>query len=59
MAATAEFTVNEKVLVAVALLASVTVTVYAVAELVAEGVPVIAPVVVLRIKPVGSDGAML
>ena len=56
VAVRAPFTVSEKVAVAVALLASVTVTVYVVAELVTVGVPVIAPVVGLRLSPVGSVG---
>ena len=52
-------TVRLKVLVAVALLASVTVTVYAVAEDVTDAVPVMAPVLVLRLSPVGSVGDTL
>jgi hypothetical protein len=59
VAVTAEFTVSENVAVAVALFVSVTVTVYVVAELAAEGVPVIAPVMVLRVRPVGSAGETL
>ena len=49
-------TVSENVFVAVADTASVTVTVYVVAELVAVGVPVIAPVELLIDKPAGSEG---
>ena len=51
-----EATVSENVFVAVADTASVTVTVYVVAELVAVGVPVIAPVELLIDKPAGSEG---
>lgn len=49
-------TVNEKLFVAVADAASATVTVYVVAELVAVGVPVIAPVELLIDSPEGSEG---
>jgi exonuclease I len=49
-------TVREKVFVAVTDAESVTVTVYVVAELVTEGVPVIAPVELLMDKPEGSPG---
>ena len=59
VAVTAALTVRLKVLVAVALLASVTVTVYVVAEDVTDAVPVIAPVLVLRLSPVGSVGDTL
>jgi hypothetical protein len=59
VAVTAAFTVRLKVAAAVALLASVTVTVYVVAVLVAVGVPVIAPVDVERLKPVGKLGVTL
>lgn len=51
-----EATVRENVFEAVADVASVTVTVYVVAELVAVGVPVIAPVELLIDKPEGSEG---
>jgi hypothetical protein len=51
-----EATVREKVFVAVAEAASVTVTVYVVAELVDVGVPVIAPVELLIVSPEGSEG---
>jgi methenyltetrahydromethanopterin cyclohydrolase len=51
-----EATVSENVFVAVAETASVTVTVYVAAELVAVGVPVIAPVELLIDKPAGSEG---
>jgi hypothetical protein len=51
-----EATVREKVFVAVKEAASVTVTVYVVAELVASGVPVIAPVELLIDSPEGSEG---
>jgi hypothetical protein len=49
-------TVSENVFVAVADAASVTVTVYVVAELVDVGVPVIAPVGLAIVKPEGSEG---
>jgi hypothetical protein len=49
-------TVNENVLVAVAELASVTVTVNVVADSVAVGVPEIAPVVELIESPAGNVG---
>lgn len=49
-------TVSENVFVAVADAASVTVTVYVVAELVDVGVPVIAPVELAIVKPEGSEG---
>jgi hypothetical protein len=56
VAVTAVFTVKLKFDCAVALFASVTVTVYVVAELVPVGVPVIAPVEVERLSPAGSVG---
>ena len=49
-------TVSENVFAAVTDAESVTVTVYVVAELVTEGVPVIAPVELLMDKPEGSPG---
>ena len=49
-------TVRLKVLVAVAPFWSVTVTVNVVAPSMAVGVPVIAPVAVLKLKPAGSVG---
>jgi hypothetical protein len=59
VAATAAFTVRLKVAVAVALFASVTVTVYAVAELATLGVPVTTPVPEAIDKPAGKDGETL
>ena len=59
VAVAAVLTVRLKVLLAVALLASVTVTVYVVAEEVTDGLPVTAPVEVLKFSPVGSAGEML
>ena len=55
VAVTALLTVSMKVLLAVALFASVTVTVKVVARVTA-GVPVMAPVEVFMLNPVGSDG---
>ena len=49
-------TVKPNVAVAVAAFASVTVTVYVAAELIAVGVPVIAPVAEAIVTPLGSDG---
>ncbi|CAB4334291.1 unannotated protein [freshwater metagenome] len=51
-----EATVSEKVFEAVSEDASVTVTVYVVAELAAVGVPVIAPVELFIANPDGSEG---
>jgi hypothetical protein len=51
-----EATVREKVFVAVAEAASVTVTVYVAAELATVGVPVIAPVELFIANPDGSEG---
>jgi hypothetical protein len=59
VAVTAVFTVRLKVAVAVAPFVSVTVTVYVPATLAAVGVPVIAPVVELKLSPAGSAGATL
>ena len=59
VAVTAPLTVSVNVFEAVALLASVTVTVKLVAELVPVGVPVIAPVDELMPSPVGSGGETL
>jgi hypothetical protein len=59
VATTAEFTVRLKVADAVALFASVTVTVYVVAELATPGVPVMTPVPEAIDKPGGKDGATL
>jgi hypothetical protein len=56
VAVTEEFTVSKKVAVAVALFASVTVTVYVAAELRMVGVPVMAPVVEDSVRPAGSTG---
>jgi len=56
VAATEAFTAMLNVEVAVALLASVTVTVYAVAPLVAVAMPVMAPVVGEMLSPAGSEG---
>ena len=58
VAVTALLMVRLKVLLAVALLASVTVTVYVVAEEVTDGLPVTAPVLVLKLSPMGSEGEM-
>jgi hypothetical protein len=52
----AEFTVRLKVALPVADAASVTVTVNTVVTSVAVGVPLICPVVVLRLIPAGNDG---
>jgi hypothetical protein len=49
-------TVRLKVAVAVAPLASVTVTVYVAAVLATAGVPAMAPVLALNVRPAGSDG---
>ena len=51
-----EATVREKVFEALSEDASVTVTVYVVAELAAVGVPVIAPVELFIANPDGSEG---
>ena len=59
VAATAVATASEKVADVVALLASVTVIVKVVAASAVVGVPVIAPVAGLRLRPVGSDGETL
>ena len=56
VAVTELLTVRLKVLLAVAPLASVTVTVKLEAAWVAVGVPVIAPVVVLKLSPAGRLG---
>jgi hypothetical protein len=56
VAVTALLTVSEKVLDADALFVSVMVTVYVCVPLVAVGMPVMAPVEVLKLSPVGSDG---
>ena len=58
-AVTALFTVREKVAVAVAWFASVTVIVYTVCALTAVGVPVIKPVVGLRLRPAGRSGEIV
>jgi hypothetical protein len=57
VAVTAELTVRVKVLLAVALLASVMVTVKVERACTTEGVPVIWPVVVDMVNPVGRAGA--
>lgn len=59
VATTAEFTVRPKVAVAVALFASVTVTVYVAAEPATLGVPVTTPVPEAIDKPAGKDGETL
>jgi hypothetical protein len=59
VAVTALFTVRLKVAVAVAPFESVNVTVWVVAALVVVGVPVIAPLVEEKLRPVGSAGKML
>src|SRR5579864_6549172 len=57
VAVTAPFTVRLNVLVAVAPLASVTVTVKVVAAIAAVGVPLTAPFEVLKLRPAGRLGA--
>lgn len=59
VAVTAEFTIRLKLLLAVTPLASVIVTVKLEAACVTVGVPLIAPVDELMLKPVGSEGNTL
>jgi hypothetical protein len=59
VAVTALFTVKLKLAVAVAPIASVTVTAYVAAVLAALAVPVMAPVLKEKLRPAGSAGEML
>ncbi len=59
VAVTAVFTVNVKVLEAVAPVESVTVTLKVVAARLTVGLPVIVPVVALTERPAGKAGEML